>query len=99
LQEWWQQTMITDTIPEPFQQLDIPEIGVVTSISAQELQKPRRFFSMLNLLILLGIGVTLLLQLPASATWYIILVATLTSVFQMLPFWRYRQSNISATSR
>jgi Zn-dependent protease with chaperone function len=96
LRAWQDQAPAPEALPGGLAGLSPPALGDVTGIAPGKMVNRRSLFTGLWLSLLLAAGVCVLLDLPfepipTSGACYVLLVVALNTLFQQLPYWRYRE--------
>lgn len=97
LREWREQTVAPTEPSAPLAALTAPTIGDVTSRSPRTVASSRTLVN--NLLVLLPMGGALAVIVglsfslrPVGGGWLALIMVFLVALFQMIPYWRYRES-------
>ena len=98
LKAWWENGRGELEIPNFLAQLGTPDIGTVTSRSISDLLKSINFTDRTQIPVMVAIAFSLLFGLSLTAGCYVVLVTILTSIFAMIPYWRYREDKVYTPS-
>jgi hypothetical protein len=106
LQAWQEGRLQLSPLPPFLSQLNPPSIGEVTSTSPRKIASPRAVFRQIVFLVMIAAGVSVLFGLRFAVRsfqpvrgaapvdgygWYVVLVTLIIALFQLLPYWRYRE--------